>query len=427
MRPKTVCIAFAHGCVRADEEISLLSRYFTANGLTITKRMEDAGLVLISGCGFDQTAETVSLKLISKAMGKVNPEAQIVAFGCLAGINPDVISKLTDKNLMCLPPTRIHELDDIIDAEIHYRDLRQYQSDEISWVRATPLNKSPNTPSPSNFPSANIAARQMFSGFERISAGLPMSRDRLDKLICRLPKFLKPGYHQQDAGWLPAMLVARGCPGNCTYCAIRGAIGPLRSIPVETLAAKFENTLKQNHKYVVLIAGDVGAYGFDIGLTPADLLATLFNFDQDFKLIIKDFNPRWLIKYKDRLLDLFTANASRIDQLIVPVQSGSDAMLKRMERGYQAAEVLEVLTEIRQKAPDLKISSHIMVGFPGETDQDFQQTVDFFKKVHLNDLTVFKYDDRPGTEAIHFKDKVPERIKRRRLLSLHWQFPGVSR
>ena len=426
MLSKTVCIAFAHGCVRADEEISNLSRYFTANGFTITKRIQDASLVLVSGCGFDNTAETVSFKLIAKALGKVAPEAHVIIFGCLAGINPERISNITRKNTSCLPPTRIHELDNIINAEIPLKDM-QHQTDVISWVRANPLHKSSTPEAPSNFPTANINARQAFSSTERLKAGLPFSRDRFDKFISRLPKFLKPDYHRQDSGWLPALMVARGCPGTCSYCAIRRAIGPLKSTPLNVLTGKFESILKLNHKYIVLTAGDVGAYGFDIGKTPVDLLAALFSFDQDFKLIIKDFNPRWLIKYRQEMMNLLSANVSRIDHIIIPIQSGSDRMLQLMERGYKATEAMEVLNEIREKIPDLKISSHIMVGFPGETDQDFQQTLHLIKKIHFHDLTIFKYDDRPGTEACNLPDKVPESVKRRRLLSLHMRFPGVSK
>ena len=146
------------------------------------------------------------------------------------------------------------------------------------------------------------------------------------------------------------------------------------------LTGKFESILKLNHKYIVLTAGDVGAYGFDIGKTPVDLLAALFSFDQDFKLIIKDFNPRWLIKYRQEMMNLLSANVSRIDHIIIPIQSGSDRMLQLMERGYKATEAMEVLNEIREKIPDLKISSHIMVGFPGETDQDLPANTSLNKK-----------------------------------------------
>jgi tRNA-2-methylthio-N6-dimethylallyladenosine synthase len=163
----------------------------------------------------------------------------------------------------------------------------------------------------------------------------------------------------------------------------------------------------------------------DCGLSVVDLFKRLFAFEEKFELIINDLNPRWLVKYGDELITLLAENADKIDYILMPVQTGSEKILTLMKRGHTVAGVREQLKVLKKAAPGIKVGTHVLVGFPGETDADFQATVEFLKALDFYYLKVFKYDDRPGIAAARLPDKVPEKVKRRRLLRLIREFPGM--
>ena len=220
-------------------------------------------------------------------------------------------------------------------------------------------------------------------------------------------------------------MVSRGCSGKCTFCGVPFAVGPLKSLPLETIVNNFKAILDQGNRVISLVATDVGAYGQDCGLSVVDLLKRLFSFEEKFQLIINDLNPRWLIKYVDELIPLFAGNADKIDYILMPIQSGSEKILALMKREHTAADVEKHLEGLKKAVPGIQIGTHVLVGFPGETEEDFTATVNFLKDVEFYYLKVFKYDDRPRIASAQLPDKVPENVKRRRMLRLIREFPGM--
>jgi len=131
------------------------------------------------------------------------------------------------------------------------------------------------------------------------------------------------------------------------------------------------------------VAADAGSYGQDSGSSVVELFRRLFAFDEKFQLIINDFNPRWLVEYADDLVDLFAANAEKIDYILMPIQSGSEKILSLMQRRHTASEVREHILALKKAVPGIRIGAHILVGFPGETEEDFNATLDFLKTINF--------------------------------------------
>jgi len=215
--------------------------------------------------------------------------------------------------------------------------------------------------------------------------------------------------------------VSHGCCFQCSYCAIRFAIGKLRSRPLEEIINEFKEGLKNGHKKILPVCGDLGSYGIDIGLSIYDLLKGIFQYPGDYKVLLNDFNIYWLLKDFDRLKYLLKSNQDKIDWILLPIQSGSDKILKQMNRGQYPVELMKKnLTELRKEIPSLELKTHILVGFPGETSKDFQESLNLIKEIKFNEVCFFKYADLPNTISSCMPDKVSEIIKQIRFVYGVW-------
>ncbi|OHB62919.1 MAG: hypothetical protein A2Y76_11560 [Planctomycetes bacterium RBG_13_60_9] len=148
------------------------------------------------------------------------------------------------------------------------------------------------------------------------------------------------------------------------------------------------------------------------------LLKALLEVDEDYQLVIIDFGGYWLVKYYDELLPLFMSHGRRIKELYVALQSGSERILRAMNRPEAGKEVLSRLKELRQKIPHLTLRTTVIVGFPGETEDDFRQTVEAVREVDFSAVEICKYSDRPGTAASAMQGKVSQEVIDRRVKEL---------
>ena len=163
-----------------------------------------------------------------------------------------------------------------------------------------------------------------------------------------------------------------------------------------------------------LVAEDVGAYGQDIGTNIASLLSKLLSSSNDSKLLLGDFNPKYLIKYFPELYNIFIKYSKNIAYIGLPVQSGSDRILGLMQRGYTTKNLISCLSKLRKALPNIDLRTHIIIGFPGETERDFFDTLQFLKTIRFNLVTLYRYSDRTITPAANFPHKVSETAKIRR-------------
>ena len=298
-----------------------------------TEDYRHANLIVISTCAFVKDREDQSLQAINYYRDNRPENSKIIVSGCLSKISPDMIEEYKDIDF--LSPRELDNFDDLIGAQIKFK----------------------NIPEPNK-----IYSHPLFADYSIISP-----KETKTKLNVRLDS-------EYDRDDLFTVRLARGCLGNCSYCAIKFAAGSLESKPIREIISEFKKGLNRGHQTFTLIAGDTGCYGIDIGTSVVELLTDIFKIEGAYKLILKEFNAQWLIKYQSELETLLTTNVDKIDYIIVPVQSASDKILRLMQRPYKIENVKRCLRNLKNKIPQLKITTHIMAGFPGETEEDFQKS-----------------------------------------------------
>jgi ribosomal protein S12 methylthiotransferase len=401
---RAVCIAFTSGCPRAEMDTSVLFRYFRANGWRIERSIPRADLVVVSACGVDAHAEDRNVELLKIADKTRKLGSRLVVLGCLAGISAARLRAQFDAALV--PPSGLDALDAIIGAGVPFR-----QVPDANWIE----------------PELRQAKR-CFGAWNRLQVQFKASWSFRQKAAWELKQAAGRalGRHPPEHDY--KLRVARGCLGQCSYCGIRFATGPLRSKPLDVVLSEFEAGLQQGFRTIDLVADDVGAYGQDLGTNLVELMRRLFRRDADFLLKLTDVNPRWIVQYDEELAALWAPPCrARIGRLLVPLQSGSEKILRLMRRPYTAADARAHLLRLQAAVPTIYLATHVIVGFPGETADDFEDTVRLLEGLPLQEIGVFEYSDRPGTEAIQFPDRVPEAAIRKRIQRLVARFPGIAR
>ena len=401
---RTVCITFCNGCPRSQVETARLFGYFERNGWRISNALAKSDLVIVSGCAVASEAEEESLRAISAADRRRRADSQLVVVGCIAGIAEERLRETFDAAVV--PPTEFSELDSIIDATVPIDHICDPNDIGPTLRRA---------PSP-------------FGGIARTRSHHAVAQIRTAFRAHRLPErrhsrgftSLEP---RRD---VHSIRVASGCLEQCSFCAIRTAEGPLRSKPLDHVLREFDEGLALGRTEFELIGTDVGAYGQDAGVTCMDLLGSIFGRPANFRLTILDAHPRWLLLFENALIPLLATNVGRIRLVMIPVQSGSERMLQLMRRGYSAPEVTRSLSALRTAAPGLTLGTHVLVGFPGETDEDFEHTCRLLNVLQFDRVSIYIYSERPGTQAADLPGRVPDDVKARRVRDLLRALPNAA-
>jgi ribosomal protein S12 methylthiotransferase len=219
---------------------------------------------------------------------------------------------------------------------------------------------------------------------------------------------LKPS-HTSSYAYLK---IAEGCNRRCTFCVIPSIRGRFRSITPEQIIADAENHLNKGVRELILVAQDITSYGKD--LKDYNLVSLL----KDLTSIKKDFKIRLLYLYpsdiNDELLDLVSADDKIQKYFDIPLQHSEDKILRLMGRKGTKKEYLKLIRKIRKNIPGVALRTSFIVGFPQETEFDFQGLLDFIEEVRFDRLGVFKYSKEEGTPAERYKSQIPEKIKERR-------------
>ena len=206
--------------------------------------------------------------------------------------------------------------------------------------------------------------------------------------------------------------VATGCLSKCSYCCVHIARGRLKSYSIAEVLEGFKRALACGYKEIWLTATDIACYGFDIGTNLAELIKELLKERGDFRIRIGMLNPQFLKLFIDEFLE--AVKDERVYKFFhLPAQAGSDKVLRDMLRGYKANEVIELAEKIRKSFPDALIASDIIVGFPTESEQDFEETMEFLKKLRPDIVNVSRFWKRKGSAAEHLKEIEARVVKER--------------
>ncbi len=244
------------------------------------------------------------------------------------------------------------------------------------------------------------ALEQGETGIERLEF-----REDLDTLIPPAPNAL--------TGFLTIM---RGCDHNCTYCIVPTTRGPEVSRPVESILAEAEAMRDAGVQEIMLLGQNVNSYGLKDDGLPS--FAELLRLVAQVGIPRVKFTTSHPMNFTSDVIDVIAEEPNVCDYIHLPVQSGSDRVLKRMAREYRRERYLDIIREIRAKVENVVISTDIIVGFPGETEEDFEQTLTLFDEVQYEHAYMFIYSARPGTpSAKHFED-MPRKVKTDRLQRL---------
>lgn len=210
--------------------------------------------------------------------------------------------------------------------------------------------------------------------------------------------------------------IMRGCDNFCSYCIVPHVRGRETSRSPENIVREIEALVARGTREVTLLGQNVNSYGLkEDSCSFPDLLRQVSRIDGLKRIRFATSHPKDL---SDDLIRAYGELTSLCNHIHLPVQSGSNRVLKRMNRKYTREQYIERIEKLRSVRPDIAVSSDMIVGFPGETDDDFQMTLDLVQTIGYDGLFAFKYSDRPYAPAVKFKDKVPEDVKKERLDAL---------
>jgi len=218
--------------------------------------------------------------------------------------------------------------------------------------------------------------------------------------------------------------ISEGCNGECTYCIVRLAKGKLFSYPEDKIIKQINSAVKDGCKEIWLTSQDTAAYGQDINTNLVSLLRKIISIKEEFKVRIGMMDPNNLILILDDLIELM--KSEKIFKFLhIPVQSGNDEILKKMKRPYKISEFKKIIKKLRKEIPEITISTDIICGFPGETEKQFEDSINLMKETKLDVLNISRFWPRPGTEAALMKNQVHGRITKKRSQILTKEFNKI--
>ena len=371
------------------------------NSYTVCQDYRDADLIVFLTCAFNQSKEDLSRRIMQKIDAQKRPDAQLLPLGCLTRVIPETAR----------PAGQFADLVATIDRLTRFGEF-----------------SCPGINQP--YPEIWNVAHKLF-GRETGDAmlceyviGVPMgSRLRLmTALSASLVRFMANYRRFVDKEFAFdkkrtfSIRISTGCRGRCSYCSIRISRGDVKSKPLEMVIAEFERGLAAGYRDFALLGTDIGDYGKDQGSDLINLLEAMVAHKEDFKLRLHNLNPRWLIASAPRFDKVL--KTGKIAYLLSPIESLSDRVLEKMARGYGAQDYMAAAHQVRRADSRVYFSTQIMVGFPGETEEDFQKSAEVFKPNLFDYVEIYRFTPRSGTRAAKMADQVPVNIGRQRYRQL---------
>jgi MiaB-like tRNA modifying enzyme len=209
--------------------------------------------------------------------------------------------------------------------------------------------------------------------------------------------------------------ISQGCEGNCFYCCVKFARGKLKSYKKEEIIREVKKAVDENCEKIYLTAQDTGCWGRDINENLISLLKEVINVKGNFKIRLGMANPNFILEYLNELIEIYKSDRM-MKFLHIPVQSGSDKVLKEMNRKYKVEDFKFIVKKFRENIKEMNISTDIIVGYPSEDLEDFNKTLELIREIKPEVLNISKFAPRPKTEASKLKQISTKEIKRRSVI-----------
>jgi len=377
-------------CERRSLDAKKIFTYLSKNDYEIVYKPKNADIIIFVTCGALNVIVNNSLK---KIMEFQKYDAELIVAGCLPKIEKESLSKIFKGRI--IDTQDLNKIDELFPgSRVKFSEIDDENIPFQSTDESKPLNE----------------IRKLFRRIRWIE----QLKNRIVKHVVknifgknsRIFQFFKKMdfYH---------LKISTGCLGNCSYCAIKRGIGPLKSKTVEQNLKEFKKGLDEGYQIFLITADDVGAYGVDIGSSFPELLDKITEQSGEYKISIRHVAPIWIIKYIDDLEPILKRN--KIINFGIPIESGSSRILKLMNRSSDIKKMKEVFLRLKNKFPDLILITTYLLGFPSETHEDFLQTLSFIEESRFDAGIIIPFSCRKGTKAEKIELKVSKKQMKKRL------------
>jgi threonylcarbamoyladenosine tRNA methylthiotransferase MtaB len=357
------------GCRATQADGAAIERQFEEQGLARAGSSEDAEVVVLNTCTVTASADQDARTAIRR-IHRNNPGCQIVVTGCYAQRAPQEIAVLPGVSQV-IGNSHKHQLANLVQPNfVSLSDLE---------TRNLKLETS-------------IFVSDIFAHTELLAA---------------------PVFEAANQRTRPNLKVQDGCDNRCSFCVIPSVRGQSRSLPLREITGEVTALVSAGYREVVISGINLGRWGrdFDPQQRFEEMVRTILRETDLEKLRVSSVEP---MDWSDELIDLFANNPRIAQHAHVPMQSGSDAVLRRMHRKYRPWHYREKIETIRAAMPDAAIGADVMTGFPGEIEAEFEETRRMIEDLPFTYLHVFTYSARPGTTAAEMRNQVPVAVARER-------------
>ena len=348
------------GCQMNENDSERLAGQLRSIGYSATEDKEDADLILINTCCVRESAEKKIYGKIGelKRLKQENPNLIIAIAGCMAQKDKEKLFKKAPHVDLVIGTHNTHQLVELLG--------------------------------------------QLESSRDKVLAVW----DQAELLAPDVPTIRK----STISAWVPIMY---GCNNFCTYCIVPYVRGRERSRPAADIVKEIRQLGDDGFKEITLLGQNVNSYGKDTGSDDfADLLQAVDNIDSIARIRYMTSHPRDM---SEKVMQVVAGSKRICEHFHLPIQSGSDEILKQMNRGYTTADYRQLVAGIRERMPQASLTTDIIVGFPGETEELFQETLECLKTIRFDMAYTFLYSVRSGTPAATMSDQVPLPVKKERL------------
>lgn len=346
------------GCPRNLVDSEVMLGILLQAGYEVTEILEEADFLVINTCAFLEASRKESLETVKETLSQRKKTAKLVVTGCM--------------------------------VQTHHDEL-QRQFPDIDYLLG----------------SGDVQG--ILQAVQSTQKG---------KLVTSARSFLENGEIPRQISTpkhYAYLKIAEGCRKRCSYCVIPTIKGPLKSKQKEQILKEFNHLLNSGVHEIILIAQDLGDYGKDFGSRKQeallDLLKSMLATDKNFWLRLLYLYPD---EITDELIALIKSDRRICPYLDMPIQHINNHLLKSMRRATSKEDIIQIITQLRQEIPDIIIRTSLIVGFPGETDEQFQELAQFIQDYPLDNIGIFKYSREPGSHSYDLPDQIPEDIKEKR-------------
>jgi len=343
------------GCKLNFSETSVVGEQFVNEGFDVVDFKTNADVYIINTCTVTENADRECRQIVRRALRK-NPNAFIIVTGCYAQLRPEELN-------------RIEGVDAVLGSNEKFKIFSLFNDFHKKDISCT-----------------YVSSLEELNEFNSAYSSEALGRTRA---------FFK---------------IQDGCDYKCTFCTIPLARGGSRSSEPENVVEEFRSLLEKGYKEIILTGVNVGDYGKQNNTNLYELLQKILEVDGEYRIRISSIEPNLLT---DEIIEL-TANDNRlVNHFHIPLQSGSSKILGLMQRRYKVKDYKDLINKVVGEIKDVGIGVDVIVGFPGETEDDFMETYNFIKELPISYLHVFTYSERPNTPAIEMEGNV-DRFERKR-------------